>query len=159
MANTSSSTINLGLAAIPEIQEPKSFYEFVKVYNAIKILAQFIDTYTSDGTLKDTLSELSDQIEGVVDNTAELTELKKKYFSYTLPKLTVVGEFACNGKPASTAVTITSSSGTAPAGGTGTAAGGWDTAGHRDAAITAINNNAAAITEIQNILKTFGLAT
>lgn len=38
----------------------------------------------------------------------------------------------------------------APAGGTGTAAGGWDTAGNRDAAITSIN---AAKTDIEELKK------
>ena len=37
------------------------------------------------------------------------------------------------------------SGGAAPAGGVGTAAGGWDTAAHRDAAITLLNNIRAAL--------------
>jgi len=36
----------------------------------------------------------------------------------------------------------------APAGGTGAAAGGWDTAGHRDSAITTINQMRADIAAI-----------
>jgi hypothetical protein len=51
--------------------------------------------------------------------------------------LTVVGAFGCNGKAAQTAYSVGSA---APAGGTGTAAGGWDTAAHRDSAITLLNN-------------------
>lgn len=46
---------------------------------------------------------------------------------------------------------------TAPAGGVGTAAGGWDTAANRDAAIAAINNNRAAIVELQTALKNNGI--
>lgn len=40
----------------------------------------------------------------------------------------------------SAAVARQASGGAAPAGGTGTAAGGWDTAAHRDSAITTLNN-------------------
>lgn len=40
----------------------------------------------------------------------------------------------------------------APAGGTGTAAGGWDTAGNRDAAITTINGLRTAVSEIKTQL-------
>lgn len=36
----------------------------------------------------------------------------------------------------------------APVGGTGAAAGGWDTAGHRDSAITTIN---ALVTDVTNL--------
>jgi hypothetical protein len=39
----------------------------------------------------------------------------------------------------------TASGGAAPAGGVGAAAGGWDTAAHRDAAITLINNMRTAL--------------
>lgn len=39
-----------------------------------------------------------------------------------------------------------------PAGGTGAAAGGWDTAGHRDTAIASINNNFAQIAKQLNAL-------
>lgn len=52
------------------------------------------------------------------------------------------GAFACNGATPQTAF---ASGGAAPAGGTGTAAGGWDTAAHRDAAITLINNMRTAL--------------
>lgn len=45
----------------------------------------------------------------------------------------------------------------APAGGTGAAAGGWDTAGNRDLAIAAINNNRTRIAEIEAVLQAFGL--
>ncbi len=45
----------------------------------------------------------------------------------------------------------------APPGGVGTAAGGWDTAINRDAAIAAINTNASAISAIQTILSNAGL--
>ena len=41
--------------------------------------------------------------------------------------------------------TPTASGGAAPAGGVGTAAGGWDTAAHRDSAITLINNIRTAL--------------
>ena|SRR5687768_11120937 len=40
----------------------------------------------------------------------------------------------------------------APAGGTGTAAGGWDTAGNRDTAITTINNTRTLALELQTKL-------
>lgn len=42
----------------------------------------------------------------------------------------------------------------APAGGTGTAAGGWDTAGNRDAAITTINETRTLALELQTRVNT-----
>lgn len=53
--------------------------------------------------------------------------------------------------------TLTAVSAVAPAGGTGTAAGGWDTAANRDAAIAQINNLRTRVTEIENALKTLGI--
>lgn len=47
----------------------------------------------------------------------------------------------------------------APAGGVGAAAGGWDTAANRDAAIATINNNHTRIGEIENKLRALGLIT
>lgn len=44
-----------------------------------------------------------------------------------------------------------------PAGGTGTAAGGWDTAGNRDAAITRINQMRADLTGLITELKNQGI--
>lgn len=52
------------------------------------------------------------------------------------------GAFGANGTAAQTAL---ASGGAAPLGGTGTAAGGWDTAAHRDAAITLLNNIRTAL--------------
>ena len=52
------------------------------------------------------------------------------------------GAFGTNGTAAQTAL---ASGGAAPLGGTGTAAGGWDTAAHRDAAITLLNNIRTAL--------------
>lgn len=150
-------TVNLGLPALPEVTDPKLFYELTKVYNAIKILAQGVDTYTSDGTVPATLSDIANQLENIIDTAASHAELRKKYYGYTVPRFAVTGAFACNGKPISTAVTITSTAGTATGiGTTGTAAGGFADAATRDIAITAINDSAFAIAEIQNILKQFG---
>lgn len=47
----------------------------------------------------------------------------------------------------------------APAGGTGTAAGGWDTAAHRDTAIALINNLKTRVGELENRLQSLGLLT
>jgi hypothetical protein len=47
-----------------------------------------------------------------------------------------VAEFGCNGAVPQTAPSIGAA---APAGGTGTTAGAWDTAAHRDAAIALLN--------------------
>lgn len=44
----------------------------------------------------------------------------------------------------------------APAGGTGAAAGAYDTAANRDIAIDTINNNRTRIAEIEAILQKFG---
>jgi hypothetical protein len=51
---------------------------------------------------------------------------------------------------------LTTASGAAPAGGTGTAAGGWDTAANRDAAIAVINNLRTRVTELETALKALG---
>ena len=56
--------------------------------------------------------------------------------------LQVTAGFGCNTKTAQTAF---ASGGAAPVGGTGTAAGGWDTAAHRDSAITLLNNIRTAL--------------
>jgi hypothetical protein len=56
--------------------------------------------------------------------------------------LVAAGGFGVNG---ATAQTPFASGGAAPAGGVGTAAGGWDTSAHRDAAITLINNMRTAL--------------
>ncbi len=60
---------------------------------------------------------------------------------------TVVGEEAA----------LTTEPAAAPAGGTGAAAGGWDTAGNRDTAITCINDTRTRVGEIEAILQKFGL--
>lgn len=46
------------------------------------------------------------------------------------------------------AISPTAAPNDAPAGGTGDAAGAWDTSGHRDTAITAINTNIDRIAEL-----------
>lgn len=56
--------------------------------------------------------------------------------------LTTALGFGCNGKAAQTAF---ASGGAAPAGGTGATAGAYDTAAHRDAAITLLNNIRSAL--------------
>jgi len=51
---------------------------------------------------------------------------------------------------------LTTEPAVAPAGGTGAAAGGWDTAGNRDTAITCINDTRTRVKEIEDILQKFG---
>lgn len=48
---------------------------------------------------------------------------------------------------------LTADAGAAPAGGTGTAAGGWDTAAHRDAAIATLNNIRTRLSDVEAALK------
>jgi len=50
-------------------------------------------------------------------------------------------------------VALTTPAAAAPSGGTGTAAGGWDTAANRDAAIATINNLRTRLGEVENALK------
>ena len=52
--------------------------------------------------------------------------------------------------------TLTATSSAAPAGGTGTAAGGWDTAANRDAAIATINNLKTRVDQMETLLKSLG---
>ncbi len=58
-------------------------------------------------------------------------------------------------KPAALTATVAAS----PAGGTGSAAGGWDTAAHRDAAITLINNLKTRVDELETKLRALGILT
>ena len=51
MPSQKSSTIDTGLPALPEATDRSLFYELTKVYNAIGIIQQTLDTYTSGGTL------------------------------------------------------------------------------------------------------------
>lgn len=53
--------------------------------------------------------------------------------------------------------TLTTQSAAAPAGGTGTAAGGWDTAANRDAAIATINNLRTRVSQLEAALQALGL--
>jgi hypothetical protein len=59
--------------------------------------------------------------------------------------LTASGAFGCNGATAQTAF---ASGGAAPAGGTGATAGAYDTAAHRDAMITLVNNMRTALVNV-----------
>jgi hypothetical protein len=49
MPSSRRNSFNLGLPATPEISERQQFQEFVRVYNAINILADFLDSYTNSG--------------------------------------------------------------------------------------------------------------
>lgn len=157
MAATDYTTINLGLPAVPETTDPKLLPELVRIYNAIKILAQGVDTYTADGSTGTTIASIADTLEGLIDNSAKLAELQKQYKRYTVPKFTVIGPFGCNGKSPQNAVALSATTSLAPAGGTGTAAGGWDTAADRDFAIQAINNNKAVLDQVVTALKAIGI--
>ncbi len=61
--------------------------------------------------------------------------------------------------PVARPTALTASVAAAPAGGTGTAAGGWDTAAHRDTAITLINNLKTRLDELESKLQALGLLT
>lgn len=67
-------------------------------------------------------------------------------------KAAIPGLSSSHKAPALTAVTAA-----APAGGTGTVAGAWDTAANRDAAIAALNNLRTRVTEIETALKALGI--
>ena len=54
---------------------------------------------------------------------------------------------------------LTASVSAAPAGGTGTAAGGWDTAGNRDLAIATLNNLKTRVDQLEAKLQALGLLT
>mgnify|MGYP001279726104 CR=1 FL=1 len=54
---------------------------------------------------------------------------------------------------------LTATAPAAPAGGTGTAAGGWDTAANRDLAIATINNLKTRVDELEAKLRALGLLT
>ncbi len=54
---------------------------------------------------------------------------------------------------------LTTEPAAAPAGGTGVAAGGYDTAGNRDTMITCVNDTRTRVGEIEAALKLFGFLT
>jgi len=63
-----------------------------------------------------------------------------------------------SGRPAQTPIsTLTANPAAAPAGGTGTTAGAWDTAANRDAAIATINALRTRVAEIETVLKDLGI--
>lgn len=151
MPSKASSTINLGLPDIPEIKDPQMFQEFLRLYNAIKLLAQYTDIYTADGTA---ITQLADT---GADIGAAHAELQKKYLRYTVPKFTVTGAFGTNGKSPQVSYSLGAVVTAAPIGGVGTAAGGWDTAANRNTAIAAINAHTVAINNIQLALIANGI--
>ena len=55
-----------------------------------------------------------------------------------------------------TPTALTATTAAAPAGGTGTAAGGWDTAANRDLAIATINNLKTRLDQLETALKALG---
>lgn len=160
-----SQTINLGLPAIPETTDPKLFLELVRVYNAINLLAQGLDSYTGGGTVIPEIESTYATSAGL----AEFSVLRNKYYKYTVPRFTVTGAliiggtgtiagaFGCNGKAAQASYALGAVAGNAAVGGVGTAAGAWDTAANRDATIATINAHAVAINNIQTALKNNGI--
>jgi len=64
-----------------------------------------------------------------------------------------IPNLGANFKPTALTATVAG----APSGGTGTAAGGWDTAGNRDTAIATINNLKARVDQMETALKALGL--
>lgn len=68
-----------------------------------------------------------------------------------------LGFFGATAVVKPTALTATVAA--APAGGTGTAAGGWDTAGNRDLAIATINNLKTRVDQLESKLQALGLLT
>jgi len=76
------------------------------------------------------------QVAAVVDDTIVLSA----------PTVSVRGGVLLGSGITASASTIANP---APAGGTGTAAGGWDTAGNRDTAITTINDTRTLALELQ----------
>ena len=75
--------------------------------------------------------------------------------SNTFGNVGFFGTTALGAKPSA----LTAQAAVAPAGGTGTAAGAWDTALNRDAAITLINNLRTRVGELETKLRSLGLLT
>ena len=78
-------TVDLGLPAIPLNQDPAIFWELVRIYNALNLLAQVLDTYTGGGTTAATITAIQANITnlqmsvlGMVSNTAEVAELRNQ---------------------------------------------------------------------------------
>jgi hypothetical protein len=65
--------------------------------------------------------------------------------------------FASGATAGLTAVTVANVAGTVPAGGTGSADGGWDTSGHRDTAIATTTETLTVLNALLAALDTMGL--
>jgi hypothetical protein len=84
MPSTQSISVNLGLPATPATTNIELLTELIRVYNAINILAQIIDQYTSQGSVASAVTAIQADlvgvdsfIQGYVDNNAALAELTK----------------------------------------------------------------------------------
>lgn len=118
MPASQSTSINLLLPVLPETQNPELFSELVRVYNAINLLANGIDTYTNAGTVTQTVSDVEDKntiltaqliknnkqlkilntaLSGVIDISSSYFELRKAYYKYLLKRLEVLGDTKLDG--------------------------------------------------------------
>lgn len=88
------------------------------------------------------------KLKGSSGATFEVTDTAAGVVSVLLDGTKVLGEQQA---------AIASVAGSAPAGGTGAAAGGWDTAANRDLAIAAINETKAQVNLILTALRTAGI--
>lgn len=79
MANPAqTSSINIGLPSLPETTDPRLFSELIRVYNAINILAQSVDSYTADGTVVGSLASKANDAEVVHITGLTITEGSNK---------------------------------------------------------------------------------
>lgn len=132
-------------------------------------------------------NEIKEILEEYTNLIASHFTLRKAYYGYTVPSFvslgavdfktslrvrgtttldltvamglncSVAGAVGFNGMPVSGSVGLPANTGACPAGGVGTAAGGWDTAGHRDTAIALITQLSSDMNAVKTLLKTFGL--
>ena len=82
MGTTASLSFNLGLPAVPETENKAIFLELAKLYNAVNIIAQTLDTYTSSGgataAITVVLTDLQVQLDSIANITALVYQMDQK---------------------------------------------------------------------------------
>ena len=87
MGTTSSLSFNLGLPAVPETENKAIFLELAKLYNAVNIIAQTLDTYTSSGGATAAITVVLTDLQVQLDSIANITALVYQMDQAWLPPM------------------------------------------------------------------------
>lgn len=122
--------------------------------NIEAVTAQYVTWIDSKGNETRALDALQGAAEISNDPATVLAEADRLYTADLSTPLTA-GFFGVT--PVQRPAALTAAAAAAPAGGVGAAAGGWDTAANRDAAIATINNLRTRVNELESKLQALGL--